>query len=60
MPSLSLLSRLYFRLAKPPRLAVVLVVASWRRVVQPRSRTTELREQVVAVTAAHELLTFTP
>ena len=50
MPSLSLLSRL---LACRSWLS-----PAWRRVAAPVQEPLQLREQVVAVTAAHELLTF--
>ena len=59
MPSLSLLSRLRFRWQSPFGLAAALAVASLvAGCAAPVQEPLELREQVVAVTAAHELLTF--
>ena len=59
MPSLSLLSRLHFRWQSPFGLAAALAVASLvAGCAAPVQEPLELREQVVAVTAAHELLTF--
>ena len=59
MPSLSLLSRLHFRWQSPFGLAAALAVGSLvAGCAAPVQEPLELREQVVAVTAAHELLTF--
>ena len=59
MPSLSLLSRLRFRWQSPFGLAAALAVGSLvAGCAAPVQEPLELREQVVAVTAAHELLTF--
>ena len=59
MPSLSLLSRLHFRWQSPFGLAAALAVASLvAGCAAPVQEPLQLREQVVAVTAAHELLTF--
>ena len=59
MPSLSLLSRLHFRWQSPLGCAAVLAAAAFAAgCAAPAQEPLQLREQVVAVTAAHELLTF--